>query len=130
MADFVDLQKPKEATAVPLITDSFRELDYLNDSDEKRPFVDSHDKYANEDDSKSQLLLDSFKWPLSIMSDTGAVYLPFVVAGVVAFWAAPMFLPQTNLGSALLTGYVAGGLEYYIQFQNKTYVKTTTANKL
>lgn len=123
--DFVDLQKPKEATVVPLITDSFRQLDFANDdSDEKRPAVDTRDKYANNADQKSKLLLDSVQWPLSIMSDTGAVYLPFVVAGVVAFWAAPMFVPQTNLGSALLTGYVAGALEYYIQFQNKTYVKT------
>ena len=113
--DFVDLQKPKEATVVPLITDSFRQLDFANDdSDEKRPAVDTRDKYANNADQKSKLLLDSVQWPLSIMSDTGAVYLPFVVAGVVAFWAAPMFVPQTNLGSALLTGYVAGALEYYL----------------
>lgn len=129
MADFEDMviERPYYLEH-PMLGSLTTEHDfkYLNEGETLKKLPDNTNKYADGNDAKSQLVQAALKWPYSLMSDDGFVQLPFIVAAVAAFWVTPMVVPDAGIGSALATGYVAGGLDYLIQYQNKTFVKLDT----
>lgn len=80
-------------------------------------------RYAAPVASSSQLFQDSLMWPRTALLDKCA--LPFLVSGGVTVFVVPVFEPTAGIGAALVFGYAAGVIGYYLQFYNKNQTVVT-----
>lgn len=67
-------------------------------------------------------LEDAAEWPVTSLKKN--CYTPYIVAGILMFFALPALLPQFGVGETVLVSYSAGGLTYYMKFAGGPQLKT------
>lgn len=78
--------------------------------------------YHKADGQRKRDLEDAAEWPVTSLKKN--CYTPYIVAGVLMFFALPALLPSFGVGETVLVSYSAGGLTYYMKFAGNPQLKT------
>lgn len=127
-------------SAVPLHVPTISYLDtidgmvtYVNDLSNaeaikgKAKKVEGTDKsmWANAEEKDTILKKRALNWMNSSMEEQCG--LPFGVALGVATFGVPMVAPEIGIGAALIAGYLAGAVTFYLEFRGTLQIKNETS---
>lgn len=101
---------PNKPVGVKYLTD----LTGSDDISKTRAFDYAEDdrRYVAADQQATALLENSVQWPMKSIDQRNPV--PYVMGTTAAIFVAPFVDPTATFGAALVTGYFAGALSYYL----------------
>ena len=73
------------------------------------------------------ILGEALGWPLYV-GDRSCM-APLIGAAAVSFFAAPFIFPSTTVGGALINGYLAGSIVYFVEFYGHRPISEIKGNK-
>jgi hypothetical protein len=89
--------------------------------EEKDSVVDNNHRYVDTKKQRPAWASKAIAWPAETLEE--ASMLPYATAAAASFFLVPAFDSTAGVGAALVAGYAAGALTFYLQHNTKKAIR-------